>query len=213
MRIATIKFMEGTVSASRKSKQPKPKPPRNAEQVKQARKVSYDAKLADRFDTFDRNHDGAISRLDLEFMADGILRTLAQNPRSEKGRALHEGARQYFEGLARSVKADPDGPIERAQFIAAAQDSLHSGMRGFDDSLRPWAEAVIAVADHDDDGRVTVDVWTQVLTAMGANQRQASASARGLDTDRDGHISTKELLAEARRFYVSDEPVEVFSAR
>ncbi|MEV5575337.1 hypothetical protein AB0L06_35310 [Spirillospora sp. NPDC052269] len=210
------------MSANRKNNKParqdkKPrkngKPRHNAKQVDQARQGAYDVKLAERFETFDRNNDGAISRHDLEFMADGILRALSQHPGSEKGRALHEGARHYFEGLARSANADPEGAIGRAQFLAAAQDSLHSGMRGFDDSLRPWAEAVIAVADHDDDGRVTVDDWTQVLTAMGANQRQATASARELDTDRDGHISTQELLAEARRFYVSDEPVEVFSAR
>ncbi|MFC5184516.1 EF-hand domain-containing protein [Actinomadura harenae] len=184
----------------------------HAQQVKQARLQAYDAKLAERFETFDRNNDGTISRQDLEFMADGILRALAQNPGSKKGRALREGARQYYEGLARSAGTSPDGPIDRAEFLAAAESSLHSGMRGFDDSLRPWAEAVIAVADLDDDGRVSVDDWTQVLTAMGADQRHAMASARGLDTDRDGHISTQELLAEARRFYVSDEPVDVFSA-
>ncbi|WP_026410771.1 EF-hand domain-containing protein [Actinomadura oligospora] len=210
------------MSANRKNNKPSVRPnkkPRNgkkrhgAKQVEQARRGTYDIKLAERFETFDRNNDGVISRKDLEFMADGILRAVAQNPGSEKGRALHEAARRYFEGLARSVDADPEGAIGRAEFLAAAQDSLHSGMRGFDDALRPWAEAVIAVADHDDDGRVSVDAWTQVLTAMGANQRQATASARGLDTDRDGHISTQELLAEARRFYVSDEPVEVFSAR
>ncbi|RFU37603.1 EF-hand domain-containing protein [Actinomadura logoneensis] len=210
--------MEGHVSASKKPRQParggkRDKQPRNGKRERRARRGSYEIKIAERFATFDRNHDGAISRLDLEFMADGILRALRQNPRSPKGRALIEGARLYFDGLARSAKADPDGPIDRAAFLAAAQQSLHAGLRGFDDSLRPWAEAVIAVADHDDDGRVSVDVWTQVLTAMGANQRQASASARGLDTDRDGHISTRALLAEARRFYVSDEPVEVFSAR
>ncbi|MEV4258133.1 hypothetical protein AB0J52_33660 [Spirillospora sp. NPDC049652] len=210
--------MEGHVSASRKPQQPgrgsrRDKQSRTARRVRRVRQGSYDIKIAERFETFDRNHDGAISRLDLEFMAEGIMRALAHNPRSPKGRALIEGARLYYDGLARSADADPDGPIDRATFLAAAQRALQSGMRGFDDSLRPWAEAVIAVADHDDDGRVSVDVWTQVLTAMGANQRQAAASARGLDTDRDGHISTRALLAEARRFYVSDEPVEVFSAR
>ncbi|MFJ3584662.1 EF-hand domain-containing protein [Streptomyces sp. NPDC090127] len=170
----------------------------------------YGRKLAARFATFDLDHDGTITVGDLEAMARRILERYELSEASAKGKALMAGARHYFAGLAEAADTDDDGVLTREEFIGAAGSRLRGNPDGFTDVIRPWAEAVVAVADVDGDGRVDLAEWTRMLRAMGATEAGAPVQARRVDTDGDGAVSVDEVVASAVSFYISDEPHDEF---
>ncbi|MET9324491.1 EF-hand domain-containing protein [Streptomyces sp. NPDC003038] len=172
---------------------------------------SYDDKLLDRFATFDRDGDGYITEADFLGMAKRITSAFGLAESAAKSRALMEGARRYFRGLADIADSDKDGRISKQEFVTSAAEHLHGNPDGFEATIRPWAEAVIAIADTDSDGRVDIGEWERMLQAMGASAK-AAGKAREIDTDGDGFVSVAEVLEVARRFYTSDSPMREFAA-
>lgn len=166
---------------------------------------AYTDKMAARFATFDRDHNGRIDADDFEQMAFAVLAACGREPMSEEGRRLIKGARAFFDGLATVADTDGDGTISEAEFVRAAESELRGNPAGFTRIVRPWAEAVVAVADTDGDGTVDRAEWARVLVAMGATPSGAEKQARRVDIDGDGEVSVAEVVATAVDFYTGDE--------
>ncbi|MEV6581269.1 EF-hand domain-containing protein [Streptomyces sp. NPDC051582] len=164
----------------------------------------YSTKLAARFATFDHDHDGRITAADFDTMAERILAEYNLSETSPKGAALMAGARQYFTSLAQEADIDGDGEITRQTFVNAAQSRLRGNKDGFARVIRPWAAAVVEIADTNGDGSVDLAEWARMLMAMGAVEPEASKQAKRIDTDGDGTISLDEVIASAVDFYTSD---------
>ena len=171
---------------------------------------SYEDKLRDRFTTFDQDGDGYVTEADFEGMARRITASFDLAGSADKSRNLVAAARRYFHGLADIADGDHDGRITEDEFVRSAGQRLRGNPDGFDRIIRPWAEAVIAVADVDDDGRVDIAEWERMLQAMGAS-RMARRRAEEMDTDGDGFVSLDEVLEVARRFYTSESPMREFA--
>ncbi|GAB2966767.1 EF-hand domain-containing protein [Saccharothrix stipae] len=164
----------------------------------------YTAKMTARFATLDRDHDGRVSVTDFEEMAVAVLIACGRPVESSEGQRLLEGARTFFAGLARVADVDDDAEITEAEFVTAAQDRMRGDVEGFTGIARPWAEAVVAVADTDGDGSVGLHEWQRVLVAMGATPQRAAEQAAAVDTDGDGAVSVAEVLATAVAFYTGN---------
>jgi Ca2+-binding EF-hand superfamily protein len=171
---------------------------------------AYTAKMTARFATFDRDHDGHVSLADFEAMAREVLVATGQLEDSPEGHRLLEGARTFFAGLAEVADIDSDGLISEAEFVAAARTRLLRNADGFATIVRPWAEAVVAVADVDGDGIVDLDDWHQVLMAMGATPYAAAEQAAKVGVDGDRAVTVAELLATAVSFYVRGDASHEF---
>ncbi|XVS62116.1 EF-hand domain-containing protein [Actinosynnema sp. CA-299493] len=166
---------------------------------------AYTTKMAARFATFDRDHDGRVTVDDFEAMARSVLLTFGLPPESAKGRELMAGARAFFTGLAEVADADDDGAITESEFVSAAQDRLRDNPGGFAVIVRPWAEAVVSVADANGDGTVDLEEWERTLCAMGAAPHAAAEQAAHVDSDGDGVVSVAEVLATAVAFYTDSQ--------
>ncbi|MFG3497755.1 EF-hand domain-containing protein [Streptomyces sp. NPDC047928] len=171
--------------------------------------TAYQDKMAHRFDRFDRDGDGVVTETDFEELAHSILADFGQSPTTPKGRALLDGARRLWAGFAELADADGDGRITQEEFIRAATDHLRGDEKRFSRVVRPWAGAVIDVADTDDNGEVTVGEWERMLVAMRATPERARDKAAALDTDGDGRISLEEVMRSAVRLYATDEPLNM----
>jgi Ca2+-binding EF-hand superfamily protein len=172
---------------------------------------TYEDKLENRFDTFDRDGDGVISAQDFEAMAQRILDEFGIGQESPKAAALLAGAQQYWAAFAEYADVDRDGEISRTEWLGAANQKLRGNPDGFREAILPWSTAVVAVADTSGDGAVSVAEWAHMLRAMGVPEAKASARARELDTDHDGTVSVDEVMATAVTFYTSDTPMPDFA--
>ncbi|MEU4743289.1 EF-hand domain-containing protein [Actinosynnema sp. NPDC023658] len=164
----------------------------------------YERKLSDRFDSFDVDGDGVLTEQDFVGMAQRILGEFGVDRFSPKAHALMGGARNYWVGLAGISDLDADGRISREEFVSAAARRLRDDQAGFDEVIRPWAEAVVAVADTDDDGDVSIAEWQRMLVAMGVEAGRARMRAESTDTDGDGRISVPEVVNTAVEFYTTE---------
>ncbi|MEU6669092.1 EF-hand domain-containing protein [Streptomyces sp. NPDC046727] len=165
----------------------------------------YQQKIAARFGRFDRDGDGVVTEADFKELSREILAEYGLSPNSAKGSALTAGTQRLWEGFV-DIADDGDGQITKQEFVQAASAHLRNNREAFSRMVEPWAKAVIAVADDDDDGTVTIDEWARMLCAMRAAPEKARAKAVALDTDGNGSISLDEILNSAVRLYVTDEP-------
>ncbi|OKK02546.1 hypothetical protein AMK26_23220 [Streptomyces sp. CB03234] len=171
----------------------------------------YRQKIASRFDTFDRDGDGVVTEADFQQLARSILAEFDESPSAPKGNALLRGAQHFWQSFADIADRDGDGRITEDEFVQAACDHLLDNPAGFVDMVRPWAVAVVDVADADDSGEVTVEEWERMLRAMRATPERARVKAAQLDTDGDGLVSVDEVLNTAVRFYTTEEPIADFA--
>ncbi|MFI9006157.1 EF-hand domain-containing protein [Actinosynnema sp. NPDC053489] len=125
--------------------------------------------------------------------------------RSPQDRLLVEGARAFFTGPAEVADVDEGGAITESGFASAARARLRDDPQGFAVVVRPWAEAVVAVADTDDNGAVDLREWERMLRAMGAAPQKAAEQAVLVGTDDDGVISVTEVPATAAAFCTRDQ--------
>ncbi|MEV0170362.1 EF-hand domain-containing protein [Streptomyces sp. NPDC050803] len=173
--------------------------------------ADYQEKIATRFDTFDRDGDGAVTVADFDALAVAILDEYGLSEDSPKGRRLMSGAEHFWSSLSGMADMNADTGVSREEFVEAATTYLYNDRAAFQRMVQPWASAVIAVADADDDGQVTVPEWERMLRAMRATPERAHAKAAALDADHDGVITLDEVLESAVRFYTADEPSRDFA--
>lgn len=170
----------------------------------------YERKMSARFRTFDHDRDGVITAADFEAMALSILTEFGVLLDSSKGVALLDGARHYWEGLSGRLDTDLDAQVTEEEFIEASKTELLGNPDGFTEIIRPWAEAVIAIADTDGDGMVDLNEWGRMLRTMGGNDVAVRRRLQALDANQDGQVSLDEVLATARDFYTTDQPMADF---
>ncbi|QKW05730.1 EF-hand domain-containing protein [Streptomyces sp. NA04227] len=158
-----------------------------------------------RFDTFDADKDGVISRDDFVRMGSRVLEAFGLAADSPKGRAVLDGGDRFWENLAGAADTDLDGTLTREEFRRGATELLRGTPQGFAQTARPWTEAVIAAADTDDDGRLSSDEYSGMLRAMGADEEAVRNIASHV-TDPNNSVSTDAVLRAALSFYTNDKP-------
>ncbi|NWD68521.1 EF-hand domain-containing protein [Pseudomonas gingeri] len=164
-------------------------------------------KLARRFRTYDLDNDGFIQREDFDL---GITRLAAafnhsqQSPALKRLRALSLNLWTHLEELADS---DGDGRISEAEYRRAFAAGLLESPETFQQSYRPYLDALMEVIDTDQDGQISRDEyvrWTGAL--MNLAEPDAREAFARLDTDCDGLIGRTQLLDAIQAYYFDDRP-------
>ncbi|MGW0391585.1 EF-hand domain-containing protein [Streptomyces sp. NPDC003042] len=168
-------------------------------------KAFYQRKMDTRFETFDYDRDGVITKADFEQMASKVLTGLGHTRESAHGRAVLGGAERFWNNLADAADADRDGQITPAEFKAATTQSMLGTPEGFGQTARPWVEAVAKAADVDGDSRISNDEYRRMLRALGVREEAMKEIVPYL-TDADGSISVDAVIASGQDFYTSDKP-------
>ncbi|MFJ3842307.1 EF-hand domain-containing protein [Streptomyces sp. NPDC054904] len=170
----------------------------------------YAAKMAARFHTFDQDGDGHVTRRDFQLMADRVA--LAFDVADGAGQvALRGAADRYWEGMAGLADRDLDGRITRGEFVGAALAGLHQDPEAFTRIALPWHRAVFTAADHDGDGRVTVNAVDLMLVTLGAEPEQARRVAAEHHTDTTGLITEDEILTAVTAYHTTGQPQQAFA--
>ncbi|MET9427279.1 MULTISPECIES: EF-hand domain-containing protein [unclassified Streptomyces] len=165
----------------------------------------YQRRIADRFDAFDQDGNGYISREDFTTAASRLLEAFGTPFRSEKGQALAVGAEAFWQGLAGIADVDGDQRVTRAEFVHGAVKRLRDNPERFAEIARPFVCAVLAVADRDGDGRAEVAELERALRALGVEPHTAALTAESLDVDRGGCVDKEEAVMAFARYFVTKE--------
>ncbi|MFI6095817.1 EF-hand domain-containing protein [Lentzea sp. NPDC051213] len=163
-------------------------------------------KLARRFRTYDSDGDGFIARED--FTTAGARTTKAFGLADDDPKAVR--FQHTLIGLWEQLHSvtDPDhrGRISLDEYKKAFANGLLETPESFDAGYIPFLDAVMSIADEDNDGKLTVEEhvkWTGALMEL------SEADARGIHdllSDEDGLLSTQALLEAIREFYFSEDP-------
>lgn len=161
----------------------------------------YHTKMRDRFATFDADGDGQITIEDFEALGQRVLDAFKVPKGSDKEIAIRQGAQIFFRNLADITDADRNHSISEEEFLIGAERRLLGNSDGFDRIARPWAWAIVKVADVDGDGKVTIEEWRKALQAMGSTPAGIEQELQEIDRDRDGRVSLDEVMQSAIEFY------------
>ena len=165
----------------------------------------YERRIAARFATFDQDGNGYIDREDFNAAAKSLLAEFDTTARSDKGQAVYIGAEAFWQGMAGIADRDGDQRITREEFVHGAVKRLRDNPARFAEIARPFLDAVLAVADGDQDGAATVDETARVLKALGVPEDIATAAAGALDTDTDGRVTEPEIVTGFARYFTVPE--------
>ncbi|MFG2004037.1 EF-hand domain-containing protein [Spirillospora sp. NPDC048911] len=154
-------------------------------------------RLRARFDQFDANGNGSIEAGDFDLVAARLLREFGQSESSEKGRAVVASHRSYWEQLAEQLDTNRDGRISFEEFCrGVGRPEL------FDRVVRPYAQAIVAIADRDDDGYVQHDDFVACLRALGFARERIEAVHSSLSTE-DGRVGAGAWVEFIAGFYTA----------
>jgi Ca2+-binding EF-hand superfamily protein len=151
-----------------------------------------------RFEMLDANGNGYLEANDFDALADIIITTMGAAKDAPKSRAVIDGYRHYWRGLVSSLDTDKDGRVSFEEYAKAAHDE-------FDQHGLPYARAVAAIADPDDDGLIEKADFARCMTAIGfpADYTEALFAAAGGGGDR---IATGAWVDLIRSYYTSGGP-------
>ncbi|MEV6238309.1 EF-hand domain-containing protein [Lentzea sp. NPDC051838] len=167
-----------------------------------------DRKLARRFRTYDSDGDGFIGRDDFTQAGERTTKAFGLPDDDPKAVRFHAMLAGLWDQLHSVTDQDHNGRISLEEYKKAFANGLLETPESFDEGYAPFLDAIMAIADEDGDGKLTIEehiAWT------GALMNLSEADARGIHdllSDEDGLLSTRALLEAIREFYFSEDPAE-----
>ncbi|MFD4020039.1 EF-hand domain-containing protein [Streptomyces sp. SH5] len=155
------------------------------------------------FRHFDTDDNGVIDREDLLTLGAQLLSKFGEPVTSPRGVALMDGMTRFWEALLAAADQDGDQRLTRDEYRNCMTGAFVESPEGFDTSFRPLVEAVMALMDTNGDGQVDepeFQAWQEVFRTTPEKRTEAF---RKLDADGNGRLSTDELLAAVRQYYLS----------
>lgn len=165
-----------------------------------------DRKLARRFRTYDSDGDGFIEREDFTQAGERTTKAFGLAGDDPKALRFHDTLIGLWDRLSSVTDQDHNGRISLDEYKKTFANGLLETPESFDEGYVPFLDAVMAIADGDGDGKLTLEehvTWTGAL--MNLSERDAR-SVHGLLSDEDGLMSTQALLDAIREFYFSEDP-------
>jgi EF-hand domain pair len=100
------------------------------------------------FDALDTDSNGYLEADDFDRLGHRIIQALDEAEGSPKALAMHEGCRRYWEGLVGTLDLNHDGKVSWEEYAGVHEPAA------YEDSVRPYADALTSICDRDDDGFV-----------------------------------------------------------
>jgi hypothetical protein len=164
-----------------------------------------DRKLARRFRTYDSDGDGFIEREDFTQAGERTTKAFGLAEDDPKAVRFHATLTGLWEQLHAVTDQDHNGRISLEEYKKAFANGLLETPESFDEGYVPFLDAVMAIADEDGDGKLTVE---EHITWTGALMNLSEADARMIHdilSDDDELLPTSALLEAIREFYFSED--------
>lgn len=153
----------------------------------------------------DQNNDGVLELADALSVAARVIIYIGEPFTSPKAAALLAAYDTFWKHVSQNMDTDRDSkitPLEWRQGLTAfAQDPAR-----FAEGFRPLGEALFAICDKDNDGKVSRAEFAAWQKAFGTPPGNIQAAFEKLDRDHSGYLSVDELLTAFNEFYTSNDP-------
>ncbi|QFZ24443.1 EF-hand domain-containing protein [Saccharothrix syringae] len=133
--------------------------------------------------------------------------SLGHAPGSPEERRIVDAYLRIWNDLHRPHIPDGGEAITREQFLTSTA-SLADDPRAARETVGAIAEAFLAIADTDTDGRVSPDEFLvfQHGHFPGLSEAESAEAFRHLDTDGDGHLTAEEFVRACVDYWTSTDP-------
>ncbi|GGJ72328.1 EF-hand domain-containing protein [Streptomyces brasiliensis] len=163
-------------------------------------------RIKKRFDSWDVNGDGRIDRSDCEAESKRILQALGEAPGSPRGRALIDaylGMWYFFADKAGIDKGN--GQLTPEQFNDIVKEHvLENGGADFGKVIKPTIQAMIKLADVDDDDQISPTEFKTWLDAMGVENIDSADAFRQMHANGDDQLSADELVQAVHAYHMGE---------
>jgi Ca2+-binding EF-hand superfamily protein len=149
------------------------------------------------FDALDTNSNGYLEAGDFDRLGHRIVQALDVAESSPKAEALHVGCRRYWQGLVGILDRNGDGKLTSEEYARFHEPD------GYEDNVRPYAEALTAICDRDDDGFVQHADLVRGLGAVGFPVANIEDLSRALDPQGTGQVSRIEWRTAIEDFFLA----------
>ncbi|WP_433179646.1 EF-hand domain-containing protein [Actinoallomurus sp. CA-150999] len=149
------------------------------------------------FDALDTNSNGYLEAEDFDGLGRRISEALDAAESSPKAQALRASCRRYWQGLVDTLDRNHDGKLSPDEYARFHEP------HGYEDNVRPYAEALTAICDRDDDGFVQHADLVRGLGAVGFPVANIEALSRALDPQGTGQVSRTEWLTAIEDFFLA----------
>jgi len=166
--------------------------------------AARERKLRKRFRLRDTDQDGYLTWDDFEATARQLVEGFALSPDAPRSRAVMDTYREFWQQFLVPMDTDGDGRVSEQEYLAAFAGGLMSDS-SFDRVYRPHLDAVVRLADTDGDGVLSHAEFGRLMSMYGAAEVDVTAEFDKADTNGDGQLSTDEILAVVRGFFLDDD--------
>ncbi|MCD0443342.1 EF-hand domain-containing protein [Glycomyces sp. A-F 0318] len=174
--------------------------------------TEFAVKYASMFNLLDTDGSGDLYAADMEALGERLIAAFGDAVDPAKAATVRAGFVVYWEGLAAQMGGG-EGPFTREQFTTAVTAAIGESEQGFDELMRPLAEAVFALIDANGSGAISLDEFRRAEAAMGVRSEDSERTFGLIDTDGDGEIDRQELVAAVGEYYQdpsADSPMSGF---
>jgi Ca2+-binding EF-hand superfamily protein len=165
-----------------------------------------DRKLAKVFNYLDADGNGVLELEDILAYASRLMSAFSEDPTAPKGQAVLDSFHSFWQELLSSIDMDGDRRISPEEWQLGFASAYIDDPAGYERAFRPAAEAVLNLADTDNNGTLERDEFARVQTAMRVAGDDVDAAFDHLDADNSNSLSVDELLTAVQEYFTSADP-------
>lgn len=150
------------------------------------------------FDALDTNANGYLEADDFDRLGRRIVRALDVADGSPKAQAMHAGCRRYWQGLVGVLDGDGDGRLSWEEYARVHEPAE------YEDHVRPYADALTAICDRDDDGFVQHADFVRGMRAVGFPEDNVEALFKAFDPQGTGQVPANEWRTAIEEYFLAN---------
>jgi Ca2+-binding EF-hand superfamily protein len=157
------------------------------------------------FRMIDFNKDGVITWADHEAILDRFAAATKMSKGSPEFTALRGAIERNWDELKKHADLDKDDAVGLDEWIAH-HERMMATPEGYRIAIAAISEMLLGLADDDRDGKLTPANYVMLLGVYGVGADKATQAFAKMDVDRDGKVSTEELMNAVEQFVKSANP-------
>jgi Ca2+-binding EF-hand superfamily protein len=150
------------------------------------------------FDALDTDSNGYLESDDFDRLGHRIVHALDVVESSPKAQAMHAGCRRYWHGLVGTLDRDGDGRVSWEEYAQVHEPAA------YEDNVRPYADALTAICDRDDDGFVQHADFVRGMRAVGFPADNVEALFKAFDPEGTGKVPASEWRTAIEEYFLAN---------
>lgn len=162
-------------------------------------------KLIRAFTLFDVDRNGFMEGVDCELVVSATTRAMGYAIGSPAHAVYYNEYMAGWHALVELGDSDGDQKLTAAEFCIA-YEKVMANREQFNAVIMGVVKTIVTLWDSNQDGKVSQPEYHAYMTAFHVTDANAADAFRQLDRNRDGYLTTDELIQSAGEFFLSDDP-------